>query len=427
MPVEPGVPTEYYNQFYTYCPALTQFVDSTLTRGLYPHEYLQANLNRLKKLAKLGREYGLKPGLLCFEPRTLPEHFFERYPTLRGARVDGLVTNRDFLVNVLEHPAFLDGLVEKGHTALELPFVKDFPWKERQCRAFGQLAFLHLSRADKLAQAVNRGRREFLAQFPSLATPEMQEAIATPSDVRSFDQCRLLDSERDAENGLRQGENLPAGMQWDDGETLPAEPDNRALSGFLELRRKADPEHFADLSLSIIKLLGAGAYVVEPAAGSGTDAGHFGLAVADSSTAELGAPRVETWIDDRRLETLAAECRDAGSACLNFEGDVREGKWDVTPAIFFTSAGMLAGPGLGLIDLRIGSEPVKLLAEATLTLVLFADFVDHTNVAGEEHYGGAWVDLVFDVSDPFVSVLVPVRNEERYLERTVRGAFRLAD
>jgi NhaP-type Na+/H+ or K+/H+ antiporter len=45
----------------------------------------------------------------------------------------------------------------------------------------------------------------------------------------------------------------------------------------------------------------------------------------------------------------------------------------VTSAIFFTSAGLLAGPVLGLIDLRIGGEPVKLLAEATLTLVLFAD------------------------------------------------------
>ena len=45
----------------------------------------------------------------------------------------------------------------------------------------------------------------------------------------------------------------------------------------------------------------------------------------------------------------------------------------VTAAIFFTSAGLLAGPALGLIDLRIGAEPVKLLAEATLTLVLFAD------------------------------------------------------
>src|SRR6187397_1176372 len=45
----------------------------------------------------------------------------------------------------------------------------------------------------------------------------------------------------------------------------------------------------------------------------------------------------------------------------------------VTAAIFFTSAGLLAGPVLGLIDLSIRGEPVKLLAEATLTLVLFAD------------------------------------------------------
>lgn len=33
----------------------------------------------------------------------------------------------------------------------------------------------------------------------------------------------------------------------------------------------------------------------------------FGLAVADSSTAELGRPLVEEWADDRRLQTLGAE------------------------------------------------------------------------------------------------------------------------
>lgn len=88
IPFEPGVPTEYYNQFYTYCPGFNHFVDSTLTRGYYPAEYLQANLNRVKRLAKLGRKYGLKPGMVSFEPRSLPEHFFQRYPTLRGARID---------------------------------------------------------------------------------------------------------------------------------------------------------------------------------------------------------------------------------------------------------------------------------------------------------------------------------------------------
>jgi bifunctional non-homologous end joining protein LigD len=36
--------------------------------------------------------------------------------------------------------AYLDALVEKGHRALELPFVDGFPWKEKRCQSFGDLA-----------------------------------------------------------------------------------------------------------------------------------------------------------------------------------------------------------------------------------------------------------------------------------------------
>ncbi|MGB7860094.1 MAG: TIM barrel protein, partial [Acidimicrobiia bacterium] len=35
---------------------------------------------------------------------------------------------------------FLDDLVAQGHRALELPFTKDFPWKEKQCASFATLA-----------------------------------------------------------------------------------------------------------------------------------------------------------------------------------------------------------------------------------------------------------------------------------------------
>lgn len=35
---------------------------------------------------------------------------------------------------------FLDELVERGFTALELPFVTDFPWKEKRCATFGEAA-----------------------------------------------------------------------------------------------------------------------------------------------------------------------------------------------------------------------------------------------------------------------------------------------
>jgi len=87
-PWEPGSPGEAYPMFYTYCPALDQFVESDLGAGLYPSDYLSANLAYLKSNAELAREYGLVPGLLCFEPRNVPEEFFQRYPMLRGARVD---------------------------------------------------------------------------------------------------------------------------------------------------------------------------------------------------------------------------------------------------------------------------------------------------------------------------------------------------
>jgi len=63
------------------------------------------------------------------------------------------------------------------------------------------------------------------------------------------------------------------------GESLPEQPDQPSLAAFLEKRRNADPEHFPDLSLSVIKLIGSGEYVVQRV---GEDAGgHFGLAVND--------------------------------------------------------------------------------------------------------------------------------------------------
>ena len=63
------------------------------------------------------------------------------------------------------------------------------------------------------------------------------------------------------------------------GERLPPHPDCQALQQFLEKRRQADPERFPDLSLSVVKLLGRGEYVLE-LPGQAVE-GHFGLAVKD--------------------------------------------------------------------------------------------------------------------------------------------------
>jgi exoribonuclease-2 len=58
---------------------------------------------------------------------------------------------------------------------------------------------------------------------------------------------------------------------------LPADPDAKALSGFLRKARQAKPDAFADLSLAVIKLIGRGEYHVLP--GGMIPEGHFGLAL----------------------------------------------------------------------------------------------------------------------------------------------------
>ena len=88
MGLEDGPKGETYPMFYTYCPALDQFVYSELNKGMYPYYYLEANLKYLKENARLAIKYGLVPGMLCFEPRSVPEEFFDKYPMLRGARID---------------------------------------------------------------------------------------------------------------------------------------------------------------------------------------------------------------------------------------------------------------------------------------------------------------------------------------------------
>jgi hypothetical protein len=113
VPFERGPKGEVLHRFYTYCPALDQFVTSRLNRGIYDSDYLQANLNNLKTNAALAEKYGLLPGLTCFEPRSVPDALLEKYPMLRGARVDHPIRSWHPRFNLsIAHPVVRDHYAE---------------------------------------------------------------------------------------------------------------------------------------------------------------------------------------------------------------------------------------------------------------------------------------------------------------------------
>ena len=149
FPCENGVEGEFYPDFYTYCPALDQFVSSRLNQDIYPTEYLESNLRMLKNNARLALKYGLVPGLLCFEPRSVPEALFEKYPTLRGARVDHPFRSFKPRFNLsIAHP-----VVQKHYQELLIKLMKEVPelgymtiWSNDSGAAFEHTKSLYVGR-----------------------------------------------------------------------------------------------------------------------------------------------------------------------------------------------------------------------------------------------------------------------------------------
>ena len=88
------------------------------------------------------------------------------------------------------------------------------------------------------------------------------------------------------------------------GEALPAQPDARALGAFLARRRAADPLRFPDLSLTVVKLLGAGEYVLERPDREAP--GHFGLAVRDYTHATAPNRRFPDLLTQRLVKAALA-------------------------------------------------------------------------------------------------------------------------
>ena len=139
---------------------------------------------------------------------------------------------------------------------------------------------------------------------------------------------------------VRTPENWPRIVEMAEelNQSLPPQPDARALANFLERRRKVDPDHFPDLSLAIVKLLGPGEYVAETPESRGE--GHFGLAVHNYTHSTAPNRRYADLVTQRllkssqsngkspysfsELQQIADHCNERESAARKVERKMRK-------------------------------------------------------------------------------------------------------
>jgi exoribonuclease R len=89
------------------------------------------------------------------------------------------------------------------------------------------------------------------------------------------------------------------------GETLPVDPDSGALNQFLLKRKIADPAHYPDLSLAVVKLMGPGEYVLSRPGQQ--PIGHFALAAHDYTHSTAPNRRFSDTVTQRLIKSVIAK------------------------------------------------------------------------------------------------------------------------
>ena len=137
------------------------------------------------------------------------------------------------------------------------------------------------------------------------ATSLIEEFMVAANGViaRTFEQAGVASIRRIVRTPKRWDRivEVAAGL----GTTLPAQPDSKALNDFLLAQKQKDPDHFPDLSLTVIKLMGPGEYVlVKP---NEPSPGHFGLAVQDYTHSTAPNRRFPDMVAERLLKAWLAK------------------------------------------------------------------------------------------------------------------------
>ena len=93
-------------------------------------------------------------------------------------------------------------------------------------------------------------------------------------------------------------------LATENGGKLPGKPDGPALRQFLDAQQAKDPEGYANLSFSVIKLIGRGEYQAVPA--KADPPGHFGLGVKNYTQCTASIRRGGDRISVRQLKAALA-------------------------------------------------------------------------------------------------------------------------
>lgn len=202
-------------------------------------------------------------------------------------------------------------------------------------RAAGALAFQTFQprasfdgeRVVAIEQQVQNRARQLIEEF----------MIATNGEIARYLGGKRRPSIRRVVRSPERWEKI-RGVAAEYGESLPVEADPVALQQFLAARRASDPLRFPDLSLTVIKLMGAGEYVVERP--GDTKLGHFGLAVRDYTHSTAPNRRFPDLVTQRLLKAalrdekapygeaelhqLAAHCTEQEDAADKVERQLRK-------------------------------------------------------------------------------------------------------
>ena len=264
---------------------------------------------------------------------------FPMLPVVLSEGITSLNENQDRVAHVIEYSVDATGSVSDGkvYAALvrnraQLAYNAVGAWLEGTAAAPAKVAAsaelaTQLKLQDAAAQRMVGGRFQHGAL--DLETIETRPEIKDDQPVNIVAQQKnratsLIEEFMVAANGVVARAFEDAGVasirrivrtpkRWDRivevanglGTTLPAAPDSKALNDFLLAQKQKDPDHFPDLSLAVIKLMGPGEYVlVKP---NEPSPGHFGLAVQDYTHSTAPNRRFPDIVTQRLVKALLAK------------------------------------------------------------------------------------------------------------------------